>query len=233
MLLVIILSGLEKKVITITRFDKNKFANLLAIAKGDRSINQYALHSGVTSAHISRLLRGLLDTPPGPKTIKKLAKHAHNGVTYNDLMEAVGYFPEGDSSNQTLNEIKILNTLKRTHPHITELFKKVSMLPEDQQEMVAGHWKWALEVVQRQEKYKINRNQHLHVAEEQSKYTVEPPEDDIDVRSTPMAARLEDAESIPLTTELEEIIKDGIRESRQLKREREAKLKQQKKKGKK
>jgi len=55
--------------------------------------------------------------------------------------------------------------------------------------------------------------------------------DDIDVRSTPMAAHIEDAESIPLTPELEEIIKDGIRKSRQLKREREAKLKQQKKEG--
>lgn len=47
--------------------------------------------------------------------------------------------------------------------------------------------------------------------------------DKIEVRSTLMAAHLEDAESIPLTPELEEIIEDGIRESRQRKREREKK----------
>ena len=52
---------------------------------------------------------------------------------------------------------------------------------------------------------------------------------DIDIHSTSMAAHLEGAESIPLTPELEEIIKDGITESRQLEREREAKLEQQKK----
>jgi len=73
------------------RFDKERFARLLIRARGNRSINQYAMRSGVTSAHISRLSRGLLDTPPTPQTIRKLADCAHNGVTYEQLMEAAGY----------------------------------------------------------------------------------------------------------------------------------------------
>ncbi|WP_207666871.1 hypothetical protein [Desulfofundulus salinus] len=75
-------------------FDKKEFARLLNKARGDRSINQYALHSGVTAAHISRLSRALLDSPPTPQTIKKLADHAYNNVTYEDLMAAAGYLPE-------------------------------------------------------------------------------------------------------------------------------------------
>ncbi|MED4979435.1 XRE family transcriptional regulator [Geobacillus stearothermophilus] len=75
-------------------FDKQKFAELLEKAKGNRSINHYAQKSGVTSAHISRLLRCLLDSPPTPQTIKKLADHAHNEVTYEDLMRAAGYIDD-------------------------------------------------------------------------------------------------------------------------------------------
>ena len=73
-------------------FDKNKFALLLRKAKGpERSLNQYAIDSGVSSAHISRLMRGLLDTPPTPQTIEKLAEFAYGGVTYEQFMEAAGY----------------------------------------------------------------------------------------------------------------------------------------------
>ncbi|MED3732517.1 XRE family transcriptional regulator [Geobacillus sp. FSL K6-0789] len=80
-------------------FDKQKFAELLEKAKGNRSINHYAQKSGVTSAHISRLLRCLLDSPPTPQTIKKLADHAHNGVTYKDLMEAAGYIDDNTKTD--------------------------------------------------------------------------------------------------------------------------------------
>ena len=73
-------------------FNKTKFALLLKQAKGaERSINQYAIDSGISAAHISRLMRGLLDTPPTPQTIKKLAEFAYGGVTYEQFMEAAGY----------------------------------------------------------------------------------------------------------------------------------------------
>ncbi|MGE5631590.1 MAG: hypothetical protein ACM3TR_10910 [Caulobacteraceae bacterium] len=72
-------------------FDKHKFSELLLRAKGERSINQYALHCGVSAAHISRLVRELIDTSPNPETIRKFADKAYNGVTYKQLMEAAGY----------------------------------------------------------------------------------------------------------------------------------------------
>jgi SOS-response transcriptional repressor LexA len=76
-----------------TSFDKKLFSQLLNKAKGDRSINQFAMYCGVSSAHISRLLRGLLEGPPTAETIKKISDKAYNNVTYLDLMQAAGYFP--------------------------------------------------------------------------------------------------------------------------------------------
>lgn len=90
-------------------FNKEKFADLLKQAKGDRSINQYALHSGVSAAHISRLMRCLLDTPPNPDTIKLLADKAYNEVTYDDLMIAAGHLEENPISK---NNDKLGNRLK-------------------------------------------------------------------------------------------------------------------------
>jgi transcriptional regulator with XRE-family HTH domain len=81
-------------------FDKNKFADLLEKAKGNRSINNYAQKSGVTAAHISRLIRGLLDTAPAPQTIRKLADHAHNEIKYEDFMRAAGHIEDGESEKK-------------------------------------------------------------------------------------------------------------------------------------
>lgn len=75
-------------------FNKEKFALLLERAKGDRSINQYAIETGVSAAHISRFLRQLIDAPPTPETISKLAAKAYNNVTYQDLMIAAGHLAE-------------------------------------------------------------------------------------------------------------------------------------------
>ena len=72
-------------------FDKKAFAKLLTLALGKRSINQYERDSGVSAAHISRLMRELVDTPPSPQTIEKLSAKAHNEVSYEDLMKAAGY----------------------------------------------------------------------------------------------------------------------------------------------
>ena len=72
-------------------FNKPIFAFLLNKAKGDRSINQYADEANISASHISRLLRKLVDSPPTPETISKLALKANNGVTYKGLMIAAGY----------------------------------------------------------------------------------------------------------------------------------------------
>ncbi|HEY8435515.1 MAG TPA: helix-turn-helix domain-containing protein [Haloplasmataceae bacterium] len=55
------------------------------------SINQLALYSGVSAAHISRVERGLRDIP-SPEFLKKLASGLK--VPYEDLMEAAGYLDD-------------------------------------------------------------------------------------------------------------------------------------------
>jgi hypothetical protein len=87
-----------------SNFDLVTFAILLEKAKGDRSINQYASASDVSSAHISRLLRQLVKSPPSPDTISKFAGGASNGVTYNELMIAAGHIDDKTEELSTDNK---------------------------------------------------------------------------------------------------------------------------------
>ncbi len=80
-------------------FDKKDFAFLLSKARGSRSRNKYAEECGISSAHISRLLREKIDTPPSPETIQKFSSVAHNGITYEDLMIAAGYIERSFTPN--------------------------------------------------------------------------------------------------------------------------------------
>ena len=68
---------------------------LIKKAQGERSQNEYALHSGVSSASITRILQE--QYKPSPSTLKKLADRAHNGVTYEQLMVASGYIADFDN----------------------------------------------------------------------------------------------------------------------------------------
>ena len=72
-------------------FNKEAFSRILEKAKGNRTITKYSEDSGVSTSHISRLLRGLLDTPPSPEIISKLAEKPHKDVSYKDLLEAAGH----------------------------------------------------------------------------------------------------------------------------------------------
>ncbi len=85
-------------------FNKAEFAQLLERAKGDRSINQYATDTDVSAAHISRFLREMIDTPPAPETLSKLASKAYNEVTYRDFMVAAGHIvaPYNASDERTV-----------------------------------------------------------------------------------------------------------------------------------
>lgn len=77
-----------------SNFDLVTFAILLEKAKGDRTINQYANTINISAAHISRLLRKLVKSPPSPDTISKFASDAYNGVTYSELMLAAGHIDD-------------------------------------------------------------------------------------------------------------------------------------------
>ena len=80
-------------------FDKQSFADLLALAKGERSINRYGTDCGVDPGYLSRLLRTMIDTAPSAMVIKKLANLAANGVTVQDLLFAAGYIDSPSSSS--------------------------------------------------------------------------------------------------------------------------------------
>lgn len=82
------------------KFNKEAFALILEKAKGDRSINQYAIDTGVSGSHISRFLRLMIDTAPYPDTLSKLAIKTENGVTYRDLMVAAGHIVEEQESER-------------------------------------------------------------------------------------------------------------------------------------
>ncbi|HBX22621.1 MAG TPA: hypothetical protein DEF34_03135 [Desulfotomaculum sp.] len=72
-------------------FDKQRFSELLNLAKGNRSINKYGRDADVDPGYISRLLRRLIDKAPSADVILKLADKAYNSVTVTELMTAAGY----------------------------------------------------------------------------------------------------------------------------------------------
>ena len=89
-------------------FDKQRFADLLGRAKGNRSINKYGKDSRVDPGYISRLLRCLIDKAPSADIIIKLANKAYDGVTKTDLMTAAGYLKheEQDAFEVALSKIQ-------------------------------------------------------------------------------------------------------------------------------
>ena len=83
-------------------FDEKEFSRLLALAKGSqRSINQYGKESSVDPGYISRFLRQKMKYPPSPKVILRLASHAYNGVTTDELMSTAGYWSEAFSEDKS------------------------------------------------------------------------------------------------------------------------------------
>jgi SOS regulatory protein LexA len=106
-------------------FDKKKFAEQLEMAKGNRSINEYARECGISAAHISRLLRQMIDTPPSPETIEKLAEKAYNGITYYQLMQSAGYITYPKLSAQTIKKIESMlddpNISKETKKNLIDI----------------------------------------------------------------------------------------------------------------
>lgn len=86
-------------------FDKLAFAKILSTAKGDRSINQFGIACHVDPGYLSRLLRGLLDNPPSPAILAKIATQAANGVTYQALMKAAGILHGDNERTDTGNDL--------------------------------------------------------------------------------------------------------------------------------
>jgi transcriptional regulator with XRE-family HTH domain len=107
-------------------FNKEYFARLLTDAKGSRSINQFGLACDVDPGYLSRLLRGLLDNPPSPAILAKIASHAHNGVNYTDLMHAAGLLaPDEEATTTPINTniqglLREMDAFFRLQPNLTD-----------------------------------------------------------------------------------------------------------------
>ena len=68
-----------------------KLITLIAQARGDRALNQFALNCNVNADDLSRISNGKFIKPPAPDFLRKISEHAQNNVTYESLMEAAGY----------------------------------------------------------------------------------------------------------------------------------------------
>ena len=66
-----------------------KLHSLIKLAQGSRSQNQFAMHCGLSSAALTKILNG--ERFPSPDTLMKIADKAHNDVSYEALMESAGY----------------------------------------------------------------------------------------------------------------------------------------------
>jgi len=80
-------------------FEKENFAALLILAKGNRSINKYGNDAGVDPGYISRLARCLINKPPSAAVIVKLSDAAQNNVTLYQMMNAAGYIRNAETLN--------------------------------------------------------------------------------------------------------------------------------------
>lgn len=77
-------------------FDANEFTNLANIARGERTIVQFAQDTGIDHNELVRICLGLGYERPSLETVKRIAaNNAHNWLFNEDkLLEAAGYISE-------------------------------------------------------------------------------------------------------------------------------------------
>jgi transcriptional regulator with XRE-family HTH domain len=113
--------------------DKLKYKSLLDLinlALGNRSWNQYAMAAGVDSGHLTRIKNGNFKNPPKPEFLLKLSKKAHNGVTYESLMAAAGYTEAFSYADREKHEQKLLDELKE-YPRALKIISDKIGVPND------------------------------------------------------------------------------------------------------
>ena len=117
-------------------FNKEKFAAILSLAKGDRSINKFGNDAGVDPGYISRLLRGLVKNAPGAIIIKKLADVAWNGVSIQDLLGAAGYINSDENTDDQV-DLRGWEQLQQWQRVIEEA-DRYNISPEDALEFITS-----------------------------------------------------------------------------------------------
>ena len=83
-----------KAVIQDIKPDHQRFRTDVLLAKGARTLNQFAKDAGVNPSYLSQAISVKGNRPVTPSFIGKLACVADNGVTYEELMLASGFLPE-------------------------------------------------------------------------------------------------------------------------------------------
>ncbi len=87
-------------------FDKDRFAEVLKAAIGDRSYSAFGKEADISFGYISKYINKKSDVSPTVQTLKKMAKVAK--VTYAELLEAAGYdsnkYEEDDISATMVND---------------------------------------------------------------------------------------------------------------------------------
>jgi Helix-turn-helix. len=112
-------------------FDKDKFVELLILAKGnERSLNQFANACEISPAHISRYMRKLLSNPPSPDLLKRIANVSGGRVTYEELMNAVGYLPDSTDRPNSVKLEKLYKVIARAEDLNEENIEMVSEMLE-------------------------------------------------------------------------------------------------------
>lgn len=111
---------------------------LITLAQGDRTQNEFALHCGLSSSALTRIKRN--ERKPTPDTLKKIAERAYNGITYEDLMVAAGMLPDMDKNFSFTKK-------EKTNTDVSNTFFETlySSLTDDEREMTVGYMKRLLE----------------------------------------------------------------------------------------
>ena len=97
----------------------NKFGIYLRNLRQEKgfSLNQLALKSGVSNAHISRIERGLRPAP-SPEIIEKLAEALN--ADYKEMLVMAGYLPEQNNINPQYSIDKDIIAFLRAAEGLTE-----------------------------------------------------------------------------------------------------------------
>ena len=74
-----------------SEFNQQAFIEILKKAIGTRQHKTFAAEIGVSPTHLSRMLNPSYKGQPSLATLEKIAEHAENAVTYQELLAAAGY----------------------------------------------------------------------------------------------------------------------------------------------
>lgn len=98
-----------------------KLNELLKLAQGERTQNQFALHCGIGSSTLTRFIKG--ERVPSPEVLKKIASKSYNGISYEDLMNAVYGTP---NEKVNVQKPRLCIALHRISCPLPRLFPKKS-----------------------------------------------------------------------------------------------------------